>query len=108
MPNSTSPSARRLERQSAASVRLRLDANEVWDMLTARRMFEALKPYDPEFIEQPIPGRTGAEGLVGFARGHEYSDRRRSIGLFGGRCFCLVPKSRGRCDRAGTCTRPAG
>jgi len=44
-------------------VRLRLDANEVWDMLTARRMFEALKPYDPEFIEQPIPGRTGAEGL---------------------------------------------
>jgi muconate cycloisomerase len=45
------------------SVRLRLDANEVWDMLTARRMFEALKPYDPEFIEQPVPGRTGAEGL---------------------------------------------
>jgi L-alanine-DL-glutamate epimerase-like enolase superfamily enzyme len=44
-------------------VRLRLDANEVWDMLTARRMFEALKLYDPEFIEQPIPGRTGAEGL---------------------------------------------
>jgi muconate cycloisomerase len=44
-------------------VRLRLDANEVWDMLTARRMFEALKPYNPEFIEQPIPGRTGSEGL---------------------------------------------
>jgi L-alanine-DL-glutamate epimerase-like enolase superfamily enzyme len=45
------------------SVRLRLDANEAWDMLTARRMFEALKPFNPEFIEQPIPGRTGAEGL---------------------------------------------
>ncbi len=44
-------------------VRLRLDANEAWDMLTARRMFEKLKPYDPEFIEQPIPGRTGSEGL---------------------------------------------
>lgn len=44
-------------------VRLRLDANEVWDMLLARRMFEALKPYDPEFIEQPVPGRTGSEGL---------------------------------------------
>jgi L-alanine-DL-glutamate epimerase-like enolase superfamily enzyme len=44
-------------------VRLRLDANEVWDMLTARRMFEALKPYNPEFIEQPVPGRTGSEGL---------------------------------------------
>jgi muconate cycloisomerase len=44
-------------------VRLRLDANEVWDMLTARRMFETLKAYNPEFIEQPVPGRTGAEGL---------------------------------------------
>jgi muconate cycloisomerase len=44
-------------------VRLRLDANEVWDMLTARRMFEKLKPYDIEFIEQPLPGRTGSEGL---------------------------------------------
>ena len=44
-------------------VRLRLDANEVWDMLTARRMFEKLKPFDPEFIEQPVPGRLGSEGL---------------------------------------------
>ena len=44
-------------------VRLRLDANEAWDMLTARRMFEKLKPFDPEFIEQPVPGRTGSEGL---------------------------------------------
>ena len=44
-------------------IRLRLDANEVWDMLTARRMFEKLKPFNPEFIEQPIPGRTGSEGL---------------------------------------------
>ncbi len=32
-------------------------------MLTARRMFEALKPYRSRVIEQPIPGRTGAEGL---------------------------------------------
>ena len=44
-------------------VRVRLDANEVWDMLTARRMFGKLKPFDPEFIEQPVPGRTGSEGL---------------------------------------------
>ena len=44
--------------------RLRLDANEAWDMLRARRMFERLKPYDPEFIEQPVPGRLGAEGLA--------------------------------------------
>lgn len=45
-------------------VRLRLDANEAWDMLTARRMFEALKPYDPEFIEQPVSAATGPEGLA--------------------------------------------
>ncbi|MBL8906802.1 MAG: mandelate racemase/muconate lactonizing enzyme family protein [Rhizobiales bacterium] len=44
--------------------RLRLDANEVWDQLTARRMFEKLEPFDIEFIEQPIPGRTGSEGLA--------------------------------------------
>jgi L-alanine-DL-glutamate epimerase-like enolase superfamily enzyme len=44
--------------------RLRLDANEAWDMLRARRMFEKLKRFDPEFIEQPVPGRTGAEGLA--------------------------------------------
>ena len=44
--------------------RLRLDANEAWDMLNARRMFEALKPFDPEFIEQPVPAPTGPEGLA--------------------------------------------
>jgi muconate cycloisomerase len=33
--------------------RLRLDANEAWDLLTARRMIDALAPFDPEFIEQP-------------------------------------------------------
>ncbi|MFN0194060.1 MAG: mandelate racemase/muconate lactonizing enzyme family protein [Aestuariivirga sp.] len=47
-----------------ASARLRLDANEVWDQLTARRMFEKLKAFDPEFIEQPVPGRLGSEGLA--------------------------------------------
>ena len=45
-------------------VRLRLDANEAWDMLNARRMFEALKPFDPEFIEQPVSASTGPEGLA--------------------------------------------
>ena len=44
-------------------VRLRLDANEAWDQLTARRMFGKLAPFDPEFIEQPVPGHTGSEGL---------------------------------------------
>lgn len=45
------------------TIRLRLDANEVWDMLTARRMIKRLEPFDPEFIEQPLPGRVGPEGL---------------------------------------------
>jgi L-alanine-DL-glutamate epimerase-like enolase superfamily enzyme len=51
-------------RKAIGDRRLRLDANEAWDMLRARRMFERLKPFDPEFIEQPVPGRTGAEGLA--------------------------------------------
>ena len=32
--------------------------------MTARRMFEKLKPFDPEFIEQPVPGPGGAEVLA--------------------------------------------
>jgi L-alanine-DL-glutamate epimerase-like enolase superfamily enzyme len=51
-------------RRAIGNRRLRLDANEAWDMLRARRMFERLKPYDPEFVEQPVPGRLGAEGLA--------------------------------------------
>lgn len=37
-----------------AECRLRADANESWDILTARRMIKALEPYDLEMIEQPI------------------------------------------------------
>ncbi len=33
--------------------RLRLDANEAWDALTARRMIKQLAAFDPEFVEQP-------------------------------------------------------
>jgi muconate cycloisomerase len=51
-------------RAAIGNKRLRLDANEAWDMLRARRMFERLKSYDPEFIEQPVPGKLGAEGLA--------------------------------------------
>lgn len=53
-----------VRRAVGPKVRLRLDANEAWDMLNARRMFEALKPFDPEFIEQPVPAPTGPEGLA--------------------------------------------
>jgi L-alanine-DL-glutamate epimerase-like enolase superfamily enzyme len=51
-------------RKAIGQTRLRLDANEVWDVMTARRMFQKLKPFDPEFIEQPLPGAGGAEALA--------------------------------------------
>jgi muconate cycloisomerase len=51
-------------RKAIGNARLRLDANEVWDGMEARRMFEKLKPYDPEFIEQPVPGPAGSEILA--------------------------------------------
>jgi muconate cycloisomerase len=51
-------------RKAVGQARLRLDANEVWDVMTARRMFQKLKPFDPEFIEQPLPGVGGAEPLA--------------------------------------------
>ena len=51
-------------RKAVGNVRLRLDANEVWDIMEARRMFEKLRPYDLDFIEQPVPGPGGAEILA--------------------------------------------
>ena len=54
----------RAVRKAIGNARLRLDANEVWDGMEARRMFEKLKPYDPEFIEQPVSGPAGAEVLA--------------------------------------------
>jgi muconate cycloisomerase len=40
-------------RAAIGNRRLRLDANEAWDVLTARRMIKALAQFDIEFIEQP-------------------------------------------------------
>lgn len=40
--------------------RLRLDANEAWDVLTARRMMRSLARFDIEFLEQP----TSADSLA--------------------------------------------
>jgi L-alanine-DL-glutamate epimerase-like enolase superfamily enzyme len=40
-------------RAAIGAKRLRLDANEAWDALTARRMIKALAAYDVEFLEQP-------------------------------------------------------
>ncbi|MHB8731857.1 MAG: mandelate racemase/muconate lactonizing enzyme family protein [bacterium] len=56
--------AARAVREAIGGRRLRFDANEAWDMPTARRMLRKLKPFDPEFIEQPLPASGGAEALA--------------------------------------------
>jgi muconate cycloisomerase len=38
--------------------RLRLDANEAWDVAAAVRMIKRLSRFDPEFVEQPTPGHS--------------------------------------------------
>ena len=43
----------RAVRAAIGGRRLRVDANEAWDTLTARRMIEKLKGFDLEFLEQP-------------------------------------------------------
>lgn len=43
-------------REAIGDRRLRLDANEAWDTLTAIRMIRDLSHFNPEFIEQPTPG----------------------------------------------------
>ena len=45
-------------RSAIGGRRLRLDANEAWDVLTARRMFGKLAAFEPEFVEQPTPSHS--------------------------------------------------
>ena len=42
-------------RDTIGGRRLRLDANEAWDPLTAIRMIRKLARFEPEYIEQPTP-----------------------------------------------------
>jgi len=42
-------------REEIGDRRLRLDANEAWDPLTAIRMIRKLERFEPEYIEQPVP-----------------------------------------------------
>jgi muconate cycloisomerase len=42
-------------RQAIGDRRMRVDANESWDTLTAIRMIRKLAAYDVEFVEQPTP-----------------------------------------------------
>ena len=45
-------------REGIGDRRLRLDANENWDTLTAIRMINRIAPFKPEFIEQPTPSHS--------------------------------------------------
>jgi L-alanine-DL-glutamate epimerase-like enolase superfamily enzyme len=47
-----------------AEVRLRLDANEAWDIFTTRRMARLLEPFAIEIIEQPLPAIDGLGGMA--------------------------------------------
>lgn len=40
-------------RTAIGNKRLRVDANEAWDVLAARRMIQAISPFGIEFLEQP-------------------------------------------------------
>ena len=42
-------------RQAIGDRRLRLDANEAWDPVTAVRLIRKLQKFEPEFVEQPTP-----------------------------------------------------
>src|SRR6266508_1156208 len=48
-------------------VRLRVDANQGWDRVTALKAIRAIEPYDLDFVEQPVP-RWDFEGLAEIGR----------------------------------------
>lgn len=49
---------RQVREAVGSGVRLRLDPNEAWDTLSAIRMIERLKAFNPEMIEQPCDHRS--------------------------------------------------
>lgn len=51
-------------RAAIGNKRLRLDANEAWDALTAQRMIRSLAPFEIEFLEQP----TNSDSLAALAQ----------------------------------------
>ncbi len=51
-----------LREKLGTSIGLRVDVNQGWDLITAMRAVEELKPYNLDFIEQPLP-KWNSEGL---------------------------------------------
>jgi len=44
-------------------VKLRVDANEAWDVFTAKNMIKKMAEFDLEFVEQPVDGRASVAAL---------------------------------------------
>lgn len=59
----------RAVREAIGDRKLRLDANEAWDVRTALHMIRGLAQFDPEFIEQPTP----AQSLAALKQVHDAS-----------------------------------
>lgn len=59
---------RRVREALGPGVSLRVDANQGWDRLTARRALRALEPLRVEFVEQPL-ARWDLRGLSALGRG---------------------------------------
>ncbi len=56
-------------RQAAGDgIALRLDANGAWDEARALAMLPALRAYDIEYVEQPVPARDAARDIPSLAR----------------------------------------
>jgi L-alanine-DL-glutamate epimerase-like enolase superfamily enzyme len=51
-------------REAIGDRRLRLDANEAWDMLTARRMISLMSAFGVEMIEQPLSAATSVSAFA--------------------------------------------
>ncbi len=59
----------RAVREAIGDRKLRLDANEAWDVRMALYMIRRLAVFEPEFVEQPVP----AESLAALKQVHDAS-----------------------------------
>ena len=69
-------SSRRSATRSAPDVQIFVEMHGRFTPATAVRVAAMLEPYDPEWIEEPVPPEN-AEALRSRSSGHPYSDRHR-------------------------------
>jgi len=53
-----------------ASIEMRVDANQYYDVVTAIRLINKLEQYDPVWIEDPVPSMSRSWDIEGLARVH--------------------------------------